>query len=56
MPAYSQSGSSANAKRNADLLNAAEEFDKKLLSIENKFVSPALLSSGDKYFVEPYKL
>src|SRR5256885_10173095 len=56
MPAYSQSGSSANAKRNADLMNAAEEFDKKLLSIENKFVSPALLNSDDQYFVEPYKL
>ena len=31
-------------------------MDKKLLSIEHKLVSQALLNSDDKYFVEPYQL
>ena len=44
------------SKRKADLLKAAEDFDKKLLGIETSFVSPALLNSDDKYFVEPYKV
>ena len=43
-------------KRKADLLNAAEALDKKLLSIEHKLVSQALLNSDDKYFVEPYQV
>ncbi|HZQ96220.1 MAG TPA: hypothetical protein VFA67_14495 [Candidatus Sulfotelmatobacter sp.] len=55
-PALSQAGSEAEAKRKAELLNAAEEFDKRLLAIENRFVSQALLNSDDKYFVEPYKV
>ena len=55
-PAAAQVLTGTEAKRKADLLRAAEDFDKKLLDIENKFVSPALLNSDDKYFVEPYKL
>ncbi len=55
-PALSRAESEAQAKHKADLLKAAEEFDKKLLGIENRFVSSALLNSDDKYFVEPYKL
>jgi photosystem II stability/assembly factor-like uncharacterized protein len=48
--------SETEAKRKADLLNSAEALDKKLLSIEHKLVSQALLNSDDKYFVEPYQL
>jgi hypothetical protein len=55
-PALSKASSEAEAKRKADLLKAAEDFDKKLLDIEKRFVSPALLNSDDKYFVEPYKV
>ncbi|PYQ39395.1 MAG: hypothetical protein DMG99_16350 [Acidobacteria bacterium] len=55
-PAASQAQSEAEAKRKADLLKAAEDFDKKLLGIETTFVSPALLNSDDKYFVESYKV
>ena len=46
----------ARAKQKAELLKAAEDLDKKLQMIEHKLVSPALLNSDDKYFVEPYKL
>jgi hypothetical protein len=45
----------AETKRKTDLLNGAEALDKKLLSIEHKLVSQALLNSDDKYFVEPYQ-
>jgi photosystem II stability/assembly factor-like uncharacterized protein len=55
-PALSQTGSEAELKRKADLLKTAEEFDKRLLGIENRLVSSALLNSDDKYFVEPYKV
>jgi hypothetical protein len=55
-PAASQALSEAEAKRKADLLKATEDFDKKLLGLETSFVSPALLNSDDKYFVEPYKV
>ena len=55
-PAASQAQGEAEAKRKADLLKAAEDFDKKLLGIETRFVSPALLNSDDKYFVESYKV
>ena len=55
-PALSQAGSEAELKRKANLLKTAEEFDKKLLGIENRLVSSALLNSDDKYFVEPYKV
>jgi len=48
--------SDAETKRKADLLNAAQDLDKKLLSIEHKLVSQALLNSDDKYFVEPYQV
>ncbi len=46
----------AQAKRKAELLKAAEELDKKLSAVEYKLVSPALLNSDDKYFVESYKV
>jgi photosystem II stability/assembly factor-like uncharacterized protein len=46
----------AEMKRKADLLKASEDFDKKLQAIEDRLVSPALLDSDDKYFVEPYKV
>jgi hypothetical protein len=55
-PAASQPQSEGEAKRKADLLKATEDFDKKLLAIENRFVSPSLLNSDDKYFIEPYKV
>jgi hypothetical protein len=37
-------------------LKAVEELDKKLSTVEYKLVSPALLNSDDKYFVESYKV
>jgi hypothetical protein len=55
-PAATPAQSQADAKRKSDLLKAAEDFDKKLLGIETGLVSPALLNSDDKYFVEPYKV
>jgi photosystem II stability/assembly factor-like uncharacterized protein len=48
--------SEAEAKRKADLLKAAEDFDKKLGDIELKLVSRSLQDSDDKYFVEPYQV
>jgi photosystem II stability/assembly factor-like uncharacterized protein len=44
----------AQAKHKAELLNSTEELDKKLQALEHRLVSPALLNSDDKYFVEPY--
>jgi photosystem II stability/assembly factor-like uncharacterized protein len=55
-PAPPQVLSETETKRKADLVNSAEALDKKLLSIEHKLVSQALLNSDDKYFVEPYQL
>jgi len=55
-PAPPQVPSEAEIKRKADMLNAAEALDKKLLLIEHKLVSQALLNSDDKYFVEPYQV
>jgi photosystem II stability/assembly factor-like uncharacterized protein len=46
----------AQTKHRTELLKSAEEFDKKLLAIEYKLVSPALTNSDDKYFVEPDQL
>ncbi|MGB6027712.1 MAG: hypothetical protein WBG40_21150, partial [Candidatus Sulfotelmatobacter sp.] len=46
----------AQAKRKAELLKATEELDKKLSAVEYRLVSPALLNSDDKYFVESYKV
>ena len=55
-PAPPQALSEPEMKRKSDLLNSAEALDKKLLSIEHKLVSQALLNSDDKYFVEPYQV
>lgn len=44
------------AKHKAELLKATEDLDKKLQAIESRLVSPSLLNSDDKYFVEPYKV
>jgi photosystem II stability/assembly factor-like uncharacterized protein len=46
----------AQAKQQAQLLQAAEDLDKKLLAIEHRMVSQALMDSDDKYFVEPYQI
>src|SRR5258706_15236922 len=53
-PAAEQSPDSPEAKRKAELLKTVEALDKKLQAIEYKLVSPALVNSDDKYFVEPY--
>ena len=45
----------AQAKQRAQLLQAAEDLNKKLLAIEHRLVSQALMNSDDKYFVEPYQ-
>ncbi len=46
----------AHARRKADLLKATQDFDKKLQTVEHKLISPALLNSDDKYFVEAYQV
>jgi hypothetical protein len=55
-PAPPQVLTDTETKRKADLLDAADALDKKLLSVEHKLVSHALLNSDDKYFVEPYQV
>jgi len=55
-PAAPQVLSEADMKSKADVLNAAEDLDNKLRTIEHKLVSQALLNSDDKYFIEPYQL
>ncbi|MFY9910349.1 MAG: hypothetical protein WAK56_10920 [Candidatus Sulfotelmatobacter sp.] len=37
-------------------MKATEDVDKKLSAVESELVSPALLNSDDKYFVESYKV
>jgi photosystem II stability/assembly factor-like uncharacterized protein len=46
----------AHTKHKAELLKAAEDLDTKLQTVEHRLVSPALLNSDDKYFVEPYQV
>jgi len=53
-PALSAVLDEAQTKRNAQVLKAAEDLNKKLSAVEYKVASPALLDSDDKYFVEPY--
>jgi hypothetical protein len=55
-PAPPQVLSDIEMKRRADLLQSAEDLDKRLQSVEHKLVSQSLLNSDDKYFVEPYQL
>ena len=43
-------------ERKADLLKTAEEFDQKMQSVEYKFLSRALTTSDDKYFIAAYKV
>jgi hypothetical protein len=54
-PAAEQAPDSPEAKRKAELLKTVEALDQKLQAIEYKLVSPALVNSDDKYFVEPYR-
>jgi len=54
-PAAEEAPDSPEAKRKAELLKTVEALDKKLQTIEYKLVSPALVNSDDKYFVEPYR-
>jgi hypothetical protein len=44
----------AETKMKRDVLAAAEGLDAKLVAIEHRLVSEALMNSDDKYFVEPY--
>jgi photosystem II stability/assembly factor-like uncharacterized protein len=46
----------AQTKHREELLKAAQDLDGKLLAIEHRLVSQALLNSDDKYFVEPYQV
>ena len=48
--------SDAQKKHREELLKGAEELDGKVLAIEHRLVSQALLNSDDKYFVEPYQV
>jgi len=54
-PAQELAPDSPEAKRKAELLKTVEAMDQKLQAIEYKLVSPALVNSDDKYFVEPYR-
>jgi hypothetical protein len=54
-PAPEQAPDSPESKRKADLLKTVEAMDQKLQTIEYTLVSPALVNSDDKYFVEPYR-
>ena len=54
-PAAEQAPDSPEAKRKAELLKTVEAMDQKLQTIEYKLVSPALVNSDDKYFVESYR-
>lgn len=55
-PAPARTLSEAEAKRNADLLKAAEDLDQQLRTVEYKLVSPELTNSDDKYYVESYQV
>jgi hypothetical protein len=55
-PAQEQAPDDAEAKRKADLLKTVEAMDQKLQTIEYKLVSPALVNSDDKYYVEAYRV
>src|SRR5271166_3821451 len=46
--------SEVQERQKKQLLASAEDFDKKLQSVESRMVSRALRNSDDKYFVEPY--
>jgi len=46
----------SDAKRRAELLSSVRAMNKKLLGVESRLASPALLNSDDKYFVEPYQV
>jgi hypothetical protein len=46
----------AQVKKNAEMLKTVEAMEKKVREIEYKFVSPALVNSDDKYYVEGYKV
>jgi hypothetical protein len=46
--------SEAQERQKRQLLSSAEDFDRKLQSVESQMVSPALRNSDDKYFIEPY--
>lgn len=54
-PAQEQALDSPEAKHKAELLETVEAMDHKIQAIEYKLVSPALVNSDDKYFVEPYQ-
>lgn len=55
-PAQVQAPDDAEAKRKAALLKTVEAMDQKLQTIEYKLVSPALVNSDDKYYVEAYRV
>jgi hypothetical protein len=46
----------AQAKKKAEMLKTVEAMEHKVREIEYKFVSPALVNSDDKYYVEPYRV
>jgi len=44
------------ARKKAEMLKTVEAMDQKVREIEYKFVSPALVNSDDKYYVEAYRV
>jgi hypothetical protein len=44
------------AKRKSEMLKAVEAMQQKVQAVEYKFVSPALVNSDDKYYVESYRV
>jgi photosystem II stability/assembly factor-like uncharacterized protein len=56
LPAAEAQLDDAARKHKADLLKTVQAMDEKLQAIEHRFVSPSLLNSDDKYFIEPYQV
>jgi photosystem II stability/assembly factor-like uncharacterized protein len=46
----------ALAKKKAEMLKTVEAMDQKIREIEYRLVSPSLVNSDDKYFVEAYRV
>jgi photosystem II stability/assembly factor-like uncharacterized protein len=55
-PAQEAALDEEQAKRKSEMLKAVEAMQQKLQAVEYKFVSPALVNSDDKYYVESYRV
>ncbi len=55
-PAQEPALDEAQAKKKSEMLKTVQAIDQKVQAIEYKFVSPALVNSDDKYYVESYRV